>query len=512
MNLRLREHIELERRPEGARLHDRILQNSYDFGPVGAGLLARLDGTRTLSDLALSDDESTILRRLVLLTLGDGAGAGMVARLKRVLTGANPLEIQILEGARFECQGSGECCQNYVFGPLEDEDIARLEALPIVQHFPHLAGKPLWESSEDRGFRFRYLRSVEERCIFLEGDRRCGLHRRFGADAKPALCRLYPIEHLATYDGLRIFDKGSCASFAISARSGPTLLEDLPRIRALLPKHQHTLHHPSVIIDEYPCDFGHFDRFVKVALELVKQGRGTALETLRAISRGARAFAGVLRSFPLEAGEPESSIERFLEGGTDRWYDGEPDEQLVKTGALTYSEIFAALLVGSSHVLAAELPDRGHLSLRLVRESAQLFHLCSAATSLEVDATMEIPEFLRGALAVTLSDPAVDEVLRLSLRQQLFGVGSLVDRHFLPALVRMAVTSIMAVVGARLRAHDDKRAEARVEDLSWGHMLAQRLLNTPQAAPVLLAAEDKMTVLLESLPLVLRTDYRLPMP
>jgi len=512
VNLRLRPHVEIEARPDGAQLHDRILRNTFEFGPVGAALLTRLDGTRTLADLDLSEDEATILRRLFLLNLVEGAGDGIVARVRRVLTGEMPLEIHVLEGARFQCQGSGECCQNYVFGPLEDEDIARLEALPIAEHFPHLAGAPLYETSEEHGFKFRYLKSVEERCVFLEGDRRCGLHRRFGADSKPALCRLYPIEHIATFDGLRIFDKGSCASFAVSSRSGPTLIEDLPRIRSLLPKQPHTLYHPSVIIDEYPCDFGHFDRFVKVALGLVKTGPGTALETLRAISRGARAFAGVLRTFPLEAGEPEASIERFLEGGSDRWYEGQPSEDTVSSGAVYYSEIFASLLMAASNVLATELPKSGHLSLRLVREAAQLFHLCSAATSIGVDATLEIGDYLRGALAVKLTDPTVEEVLRMSMRQQLFGNGSLVGQRFLPALVRIAVTMIMAVVGARLHAHDDGRTEARLEDLSWGHMLALRLLNQPQAMPVLFATEDKMTELLEALPVVLRLDYRLPMP
>jgi Fe-S-cluster containining protein len=515
VNPRLRDHIEIEPRAGGARLHDRLLGHAFDFGPVGAALLARADGTRSVAELAATPDEATILRRLFLLDLVEGAGDGMVARLRRVLSGELPLELQVLEGARFQCQGSGECCQNYVFGPLEDEDIARLEALPIAEHWPHLAGAPLFETTNQGGFELRYLKSRDERCVFLEDDRRCGLHRRFGADAKPALCRIYPIEHLATYDGLRLYDKGSCGSFAISARSGPSIVDDLPRIRALLPKRPLGLSHPAVIVDEYPCDFGHFDRLLKAALGLVKRGLGSASETLRAISRGARGFAGVLRSFPLEAGEPDASLDRFFEPDAARWYEGEPTEETVRAGAAFYAEVFGALLASAANVLGEELPKTGHLSLRLVREGAQLFHLCASATTMALDPAAPIDEYLVKALAVPVSDPEVDEVLRISLRQQLFGTGSLVESRFMPALVRMALTQILAVTGARLRAHEDGRTEARAADLSWGHMLASRVLVQPQAAPVLLATEDRMTELLEALPLVLKLDYagtRRPMP
>src|SRR5262249_44707923 len=146
------------------------------------------------------------------------------------------LPTSLLEGARFECQGSGECCQNYAFGPLEDDDIARLEALDLKDFAP-----PYVEEKNGA----RYLRSVDNHCVFLAPDMRCGLHARFGADAKPRICRLYPLATLATIEGLRLYDSGSCATFAISARTGLPLLDDLERVRRLLPSHAQ-LYHPIV--------------------------------------------------------------------------------------------------------------------------------------------------------------------------------------------------------------------------------------------------------------------------
>ena len=507
MKPRLRAHVEVQPHEGGARVRDGLLRQGFELGPMGAALLARVDGSRTIDELCATPEDATILRRLFLLNLLEGAGDAIVARIEALLSGREPLHIRVLEGARFECQGSGECCQNYVFGPLTEDDVARIGSLPIAEAFPGLAGTPLFDTIEEQGYRFRYLRSSDERCVFLEADRRCGLHRRFGAEAKPAICRMYPIEHLMTHDGLRLFDKGSCASFAVAARSGPALVDELPRLAALLPRHASALHHPPVLVDEYPCDFGHFDRFAKQALELVDANRGTAPETLRAISRGARGLAGVLRAFPLEAGQPERALDDFLAIDPVRWYEGEPGEDTVRSGSLFFSEIFAALLIGASNALSREQPSRtGQVSLRLVHEGARLFHLCSAATSLAVDPTMELGAEVLAILAVPVTDPAVDEVLRISLRQQLFGSGALVENRVAPALVRMALTQVMAVTGARLRAHEAGRGEARAEDLSWGHMLALRVLGRRDAAPVLLATEEKMTEILEALPLVLRLD------
>ena len=42
------------------------------------------------------------------------------------------------------------------------------------------------------------------------------------------------MEHLPTLAGIKIYDKGTCATFAKSARSGLPLADDLPRVRALL--------------------------------------------------------------------------------------------------------------------------------------------------------------------------------------------------------------------------------------------------------------------------------------
>lgn len=510
--LKLRPYVRVEKREGGARILDDSLSHTFDVGPLAERLLGLIDGTRSAADIVKEPDDEPTIRRLFLLNLVEGSGDEIVDRIHRVVVDREKLPFVVLEGARFECQGSGGCCMNYVFGPLDEDDTATIEALPIFETFPDLAGKPVFEIVEMNGRKLPYLRSEDERCIFLDDHLRCRLHAHFGADAKPKMCRLYPYEYVIAADGIRIFDKGSCTTFATSTRTGPTTLEELPRLRKLLPQVPTRLFHDPVIVDEYACDYGHFDRFVKHALRLTKAGLGTAPETLRAVGRGVRGFAQVLRSFPLEPGQPDAAIDAFLAGDPAAWYRGEPPEEQVRAGALLYSELFSALLMACSMKISHQLPSHGYMALPIIRESAQLFHICVGAIARVGDPTFELDPYVAGVADVRVAHPEIDDVLRMSLRQQLFGTGQLVKGKALPAFIRMALIHIMSVYGARLRASSDGRNQARPEDLSWGQMLATRLLGAGESDLVLLAAEDGFMNLLEALPAVLRLDYRRPMP
>jgi len=148
----------------------------------------------------------------------------------------------------------------------------------------------------------------------------------------------------------------------------------------------------------------------------------------------------------------------------------------------------------------------GYFAMRLVRQSGELFHLVSAAAMRVVDPETKFDEETDGVLAVRVGGDEVDEALRTSLKQQLFGTGSLVDGHSLAALVRLALIQLVTVHGARIRAHADGRTEARAGDLSWGHMLATRVLARSDAAPIMLAAENEFSSILEAVPAVARVE------
>ncbi len=496
---RLRPHVRLVREDDTAALIDDLFERRLSLEAPGAAFIERLDG-RPLSEAMTSTGDEVLTRRLLLLNLVEGAGDGVVERVRRVRSGEEELGLSLLDGARFSCQGSGECCQNYVFGPLEDDDIARLEELDLATAFPHLQPPYIDELTLEDGQRLRYLRSVDDRCVFLDDDLRCGLHKRFGAASKPKLCRLYPLEHLATFDGLRVYDKGSCATFAVSARSGLPLVDDLERIRPLLPATVEALHHPIVSVDEFPCDYGHFDRLVRAGMSIAKRGLGDGPATLRALGRGLRHFAETLRSFPLAPGQPDAAIDTLLATDPAHWFEGTPRPEEVSEGAYRLSQMFSTLLGSVSGAIGRSSKEKGYLSQRLLREAAQLFHVAGVLAMRVADPRLPLDPYFSALARIPLVGDDVHDVLRLSIRQQLFGMGILVEGHALAGLLRMVLSQILAVAGARLRAVNEGRAQATASDLSWGHMLAARVLRRDHAAPLLLAAEGHFSSILEALP------------
>jgi hypothetical protein len=118
----------------------------------------------------------------------------------------------------------------------------------------------------------------------------------------------------------------------------------------------------------------------------------------------------------------------------------------------------------------------------------------------ELDPSEALPEWYARVAATRLVDRDRDEVLRLSLRQQMFGARSLVDDCALPAVLRMAMMQLVAIWGAKLKAAVDDR-DARAEDLSFGHMLAARVLDLDTAREALVRAEGAQAIL-EALPML----------
>lgn len=348
----------------------------------------------------------------------------------------------------------------------------------------------------------RFLKSVDDRCVFLEGDKKCGLHRRFGAESKPKLCRMYPLEIAPTLDGVRIYDKGSCATFATSARSGLPLLDDLERLLKLMPTEVEGLYHPIVKVDEYPCDFGHYDRYAKTCIQLAKRPERSAPHTLRAIARGLRHFAQTLRSFPLEPGQPDAAIDALLAGDHADWFDGEPRPGEVREGAFQLSSLFSALLVSISGAIGKSVREQGFLSQRLLREAAQLFHVAGVLALHVAEPDEKLDPYFAALAATTVGGPEIHDVLRLSIRQQLFGLESLADDHALAGMIGMVLSQVLSVAGARVRAVNEGRSAATASDLSWGHMLAARVLRKSYAAPMLIGAESAFSAILEALPAV----------
>ncbi len=93
--------------------------------------------------------------------------------------------ITLPEGARFTCQSCGRCCQGWDV-PVDAETAARLRA--------HDWGTEPFEPMGSTG-QFR-IRQVDGRCYFLRPDNHCRIHVELSYDAKPPVCRGFPLSVL----------------------------------------------------------------------------------------------------------------------------------------------------------------------------------------------------------------------------------------------------------------------------------------------------------------------------
>jgi lysine-N-methylase len=124
----------------------------------------------------------------------------------------------------WDCHQCGNCCTDYVV-PVSDEEKRRIEGQQWDQ-VPEFQGKSLFvrHSSWWRFWKKKYrLRTVDDRCIFLDQKGLCKIHGKFGLDAKPFACRLYPFILVPVGDHWRVSMRFACPS--ATANKGRALVE-----------------------------------------------------------------------------------------------------------------------------------------------------------------------------------------------------------------------------------------------------------------------------------------------
>lgn len=494
----------------GSLLEDRLLLRRVDLGRVADAVARRLDGRRTLGQVldeaqaetgAPPESVAHSFRSLLLMNVIDGAGPEIIAAVRRVRAGERPAPA-VLPEAQFACSGSGDCCQSYSYGPLTEEDLRRLAALDqdggIARALPHLAGEPFLEQQETRGGRYQfYLRSIEDRCVFLLPDRRCGLHAAFGPEAKPRLCRDYPLNILPTTTGLRVFNVGECACHATTCRSGPLLATQPERLLRLIPPDldwERDLQHPVLHLGSLvPCDHGHFTRLQDALCEVCATGVGTAGQTLLAMWRLMQAFRDALGACPLAPGEPDRTVAEVLaQARRPEGLYGDPAPAEVQEGLCAIAEVAGDLLREIGFFLARVEGTGTQGAFRDTRRFADVAHIVRLVTG-DRGGLMDwpLPEEYARIAGVPAEDPELDQVLRLSFRQQIFGARAVLGQRPVPALQRLVICYLITIFGGKVRAVQEGADRVRPADLSWGHMLAQRVLRQRECAQVFLQHEER---------------------
>ena len=486
--LRIRSEIQFDgtglRDPRTGNVHklSELARETMRFHRGDATIETAVDRVEHLRSVSRAELEREV-RQMLLLGMFDGTCATFRERLVRVRV--EPPTVRALPGSRFSCQHSGACCRGYLFGPISAAEKERIERLRPVERMPQIERKPLFaEYGTASGARAHRLAIEGDTCVFFEPGAGCGLHRHFGERAKPALCQLFPLAIVATIDGIRVYDTGHCATFATSATAGAELEDDLPRIIELA---EHEIYHPAVWIHGmWRCDYG---LVLRLSDRLVTEAQARQpLPALYAIGHIARRFISALVRCPLESGQPEAACAAALSASADAC---RPPQLELMANARVGMEKLA--------VLAVALMDRvavgEWLTPSFLAATNVLNEVCQSPGRETMSATA------RAALAVSMPS-RTDEVLTLSLRNRLYGRELLLDERLEPGLLRIALTLILTLAGARCLAADQERRQASIAQLSLAHMVATRTLHRPQPHALLRANGGQVWPILDALPLL----------
>jgi lysine-N-methylase len=128
----------------------------------------------------------------------------------------------------WDCHVCGSCCKEYVV-TVTDEERRRIQAQEWDKD-AEIGGQPIFGKSGPWWARRYHLNHRGDgSCVFLSEQGRCRIHERFGYDAKPLPCRLFPFLLVPAGDHWRIGVRFACPSAA--ANKGRSVSEHEPALR-----------------------------------------------------------------------------------------------------------------------------------------------------------------------------------------------------------------------------------------------------------------------------------------
>ncbi|MCS7270280.1 MAG: YkgJ family cysteine cluster protein [Gemmataceae bacterium] len=167
--------------------------------------------------------------------------------------------------------GCTECCRQYAVYVTEDER-NRILAQGWDKE-PDLQGVELFERVGHREGNWRLRHRPDGGCVFLDADNRCRIHARFGLEAKPFACRLYPFILIPWGDRWSLGLRFSCPSatrndgrplsdYADETRALARILEQRSNAAAIP---------PPPLPAEQSLDWTDFERIVTALDQLLAQ-------------------------------------------------------------------------------------------------------------------------------------------------------------------------------------------------------------------------------------------------
>ncbi|MCA9179706.1 MAG: YkgJ family cysteine cluster protein [Planctomycetales bacterium] len=140
---------------------------------------------------------------------------------------SKPLPIVTAPGAlQWDCQQCGICCRGAIVS-LNDADLKRLASQNWQDH-PDYAGRPV---TARHGAGHRLAHREDGCCVFLDASGLCRIHAEHGYEAKPTMCRMFPLQLVPHQHEAILTLRCACPTAAVN--HGTPLDEQRDHVRRL---------------------------------------------------------------------------------------------------------------------------------------------------------------------------------------------------------------------------------------------------------------------------------------
>jgi lysine-N-methylase len=130
---------------------------------------------------------------------------------------------------RWDCHQCGVCCKGSLV-PLTPPEVERLKQQGWHER-PEFRGTPVVVNERTQGQTHRLAQRADGSCVFLLPDGLCRIHKELGFDAKPLICRMFPLQVVPRDNVAMVTLRRACPSAA--ADLGRTVAEQLDFAREL---------------------------------------------------------------------------------------------------------------------------------------------------------------------------------------------------------------------------------------------------------------------------------------
>lgn len=130
---------------------------------------------------------------------------------------------------RWDCHQCGACCRGSIV-PLSPGELAQIQSQQWDQR-PEFCGQPVVVRESWLSSGYRLAHRDDGSCVFLLPDGMCRLHKELGFEAKPLVCRMFPLQIVPRDTAALVTVRRACPSAA--ADQGRPVSEHLEFARQL---------------------------------------------------------------------------------------------------------------------------------------------------------------------------------------------------------------------------------------------------------------------------------------